>query len=74
MPENAQNIVGYGLYIAVGVGSLLYLVLRFRDIRGYMKANRSPQGTVAACWSSPWFLVFLGLSLLFAFVTGFTAV
>lgn len=74
MPENAQNIVGYGLYIVVGVGSLLYLVLRFRDIRGYMKANRSPQGTVAACWSSPWFLVFLGLSLLFAFVTGFTAV
>ena len=74
MPENAQNIVGYGLYIAVGVGSLLYLVLRFRDIRGYMKANRSPQGTVAACWSSPWFLVFLGLSPLFAFVTGFTAV
>ena len=74
MPENAQNIVGFGLYILVGLGSLLYLVLRFRDIRGYMKANCSPQGTVAACWSSPWFLVFLGLSLLFAFVTGFTAV
>lgn len=74
MPENAQNIVGFGLYILVGLGSLLYLVLRFRDIRGYMKANRSPQGTVAACWSSPWFLVFLGLSLLFAFVTGFTTV
>ncbi|MEJ5921696.1 CPBP family intramembrane glutamic endopeptidase [Bifidobacterium thermophilum] len=74
MPENAQNIVGFGLYILVGLGSLLYLVLRFRNIREYMKANRSPQGTVAACWSSPWFLVFLGLSFLFAFATGFTAV
>ena len=74
MPENAQNIVGFGLYILVGLGSLLYLVLRFRAIRGYMKAICSPQGSVAACWSSPWGLVVLGLSLLFAFATGFTSV
>lgn len=73
MPENTQNIVGFGLYILVGLGSLLYLVLRFRSIRGYVQANRSPQGTVAACWSSPWFLTFLGLSLVVACVNGFAS-
>lgn len=73
MPQDAQNIVGYGFTIAVGVGSLLYLILRFSRIRDYMKAHRSPQGTVAACWSSPWFLVFLVLSFLVACATGFTS-
>ncbi|MCI2174713.1 MAG: CPBP family glutamic-type intramembrane protease [Bifidobacterium thermacidophilum] len=74
MPQDAQNVVGYGFTIAVGVGSLLYLILRFSRIRDYMKAHRSPQGTVAACWSSPWFLVFLVLSFLVACATGFTSV
>ena len=72
MPQTAQNVVGFGLYILVGIGSLLYLILRRGKIREYMQTNRSLKGTLATCWSSPWFLVFLGLSFVFACVNGFT--
>lgn len=72
MPQTAQDVVGFGLYILVGIGSLLYLILRRGKIREYMQTNRSLKGTLAACWSSPWFLVFLGLSFVFACVNGFT--
>lgn len=56
------NIYGYAL-LGVGViGGIAVLVRHRRELRWYVGANRSPRGTYWG-WTSPWFLIFVGLEL-----------
>ena len=56
------NIYGYAL-LGVGViGGIAVLVRHRRELRWYVGANRSPRGTYWG-WTSPWFLVYVGLEL-----------
>ncbi len=64
LPEGMDDLILAVFLLICSVGTVLILILRWRDVRDYWKGSPTEKGTYAAFFLAPAMIVFMAISAL----------